>query len=71
MRLIDADALIANKFKNDISYNAFKKLVERQPTIEAITIVRCKDCQWQRDCEESVGSEYFCADGERRDHETN
>lgn len=33
MRLIDADALIANKFKNDISYNAFCSLVKRQPTV--------------------------------------
>lgn len=33
MRLIDADALIANKFKNDISYNAFVSLVKRQPTV--------------------------------------
>lgn len=32
MRLIDADALIANKFKNPISYNAFVSLVKRQPT---------------------------------------
>lgn len=34
MKMIDADALIANKFKNDISYNAFVNLVKRQPTIE-------------------------------------
>lgn len=34
MRLIDGDALIANKFKNDISYKAFVNLVKRQPTIE-------------------------------------
>ena len=33
-RLIDADALIANQFKNDISYKAFVNLVKRQPTIE-------------------------------------
>ena len=35
MRLIDADALIENQFKNDISYKAFVNLVKRQPTIEA------------------------------------
>ncbi len=33
---------------------------------EYAPIVRCKDCKWQRDCEESVGNEYFCADGEKR-----
>ena len=35
MRLIDADALIACEFKNDISFKALKNLVSRQPTIEA------------------------------------
>lgn len=34
-------------------------------------LVRCKDCKWQRDCEESVGNEYYCADGVRKDNETN
>lgn len=66
MRLIDADALIANKFKNDISYNAFKKLVDRQPTIDAVPVVMCEDCMWQKDCEESVGNKYFCADGVKK-----
>lgn len=37
-RLIDADALMAHKFKNDISYNAFCSLVKRQPTVN----------QWRR-----------------------
>ena len=35
-RLIDADALIENRFKNDISYNAFVKLVKRQTTVDAV-----------------------------------
>ena len=34
MRLVDADALIENQFKNDISYKAFVNLVKRQPTVE-------------------------------------
>ena len=34
MRLIDADVLISNQFKNDISYKAFVNLVKRQPTAE-------------------------------------
>ena len=38
MRLIDADALIANKFKNDISYNAFVNLVKRQETVDVIPV---------------------------------
>ena len=32
-RLIDGDAVIANRFKNPISYNAFRNLIERQMTV--------------------------------------
>ena len=45
MRLIDADALIANKFKNDISYNAFVSLVKRQPTVQETKAGRWIDCR--------------------------
>lgn len=34
MRLINADALMEHKFKNDISYKAFCNLIKRAPTIE-------------------------------------
>ena len=44
MRLIDADKLMENKFKNDISYNAFCNLVKRQPSIDAVP-VRCGECK--------------------------
>lgn len=36
MRLIDADELLKNEFKNDISFNAFQNLVKRQKTIDAV-----------------------------------
>lgn len=45
MRLIDADELLNNEFKNDISFNAFQNLVKRQKTIDAVPVVRCKDCK--------------------------
>lgn len=45
MRLIDADALIENKFKNDISYNAFVSLVKRQPSAQPKLDEWCKDCK--------------------------
>ena len=41
MRLIDADELIKNEFKNDISYKAFVNIVKRQPTIG-----ECKKGEW-------------------------
>lgn len=40
-RLIDADKLMEQKFKNPISYNAFVNLVKRQPTVEP------KQGQWE------------------------
>lgn len=78
MRLIDADVLIGKVFKNDISYNAFKSLVKREPTVDAVPVVRCKDCKeyisrWNGDyiCGR-IGSYYgntkpddFCSYGER------
>ncbi|MBQ1573681.1 MAG: hypothetical protein IIZ78_21360 [Clostridiales bacterium] len=45
MKLIDADKLMENKFKNDISYNAFCNLVKRQPSVDAVPVVRCRDCK--------------------------
>lgn len=57
MRLIDADKLMENKFKNDISYNAFCNLVKRQPSIDAVKhgrwkyisflTVECSECKTQ------------------------
>jgi len=38
-RLIDADKLLENKFKNDISWNAFEKLIKRQQTVDAVEVV--------------------------------
>lgn len=92
-RLIDADTLTANKFKNDISYNSFCNLVKRQPTIDAVQVVRCCDCKWwdKTDKDSSYGychackhahfsknweisiyrtykSDWYCADGERKDN---
>ena len=45
MKLIDADKLLENSFKNPISYNAFCNLVKRQMTVDAVPVVRCKDCK--------------------------
>lgn len=39
MRLIDADKLIEQKFKNPISYAAFCNLVKRQMTVDAVPVV--------------------------------
>lgn len=79
MAYIDRDKLIENKFKNDISYNAFVSLVKRQPTADVVEVVRCKDCKHreQYDCNNimldgtkcGVTDDWFCADGERKETE--
>ena len=81
MRLIDADALMECKFKNDIGYNAFCNLVKRQETVDAVPVVRCADCKhWgetDHGCHTLLGkcgytgqctpSFNFCCFGERRE----
>lgn len=48
MRLIDADALIkkalAEAFFDSAAEDTFCELVETAPTIDAVEVVRCKDC---------------------------
>ena len=78
MRLIDADALMADVRKNSESYFAddfAHERVDRQPTIDAVPVVRCKDCLYYNagfEClKEGYGIEYpqdwFCAGGQRRE----
>lgn len=82
MRLIDADKLMENKFKNDISYNAFCNLVKRQPSIDAVPVIRCKDCKYayitnDGECKycdiwfpveaKYLDGDYYCASAERRE----
>ena len=74
IRLIDADKLLENKFKNDISWNAFEKLIKRQTTIDAVEVVRCEDCKYwngetkgcvRNPCVEPWRKNDFCSYGER------
>lgn len=77
MRLIDADALIGYSFKNPISYNAFVNLVKRQPTVDAVQVVRCGECKcfenenfpngcgWCDKLGRVTFDDWYCADGER------
>lgn len=52
MRLIDADALDIGKANPDVfkmpeyaeGWNAAIKIINEAPTIDAIPVVRCKDC---------------------------
>lgn len=95
MRLIDADALIS-KLKECISIEWNNKCapvswaeadanfiddLENAPTIDAVPVVRCKDCQWGKKWKNAfeverfkcdllfvdVSPEAFCSYGERKE----
>ncbi len=77
MRLIDADAL-----KGKLTGSRFhfiRNFINKQPTIDAVYVVRCKDCEYYEN-EECVNpyiwmsdgarlwpdEDFYCAKGERR-----
>ena len=89
MRLIDADAVKFNfQYGRDdngillVPYRDAKKLIEAAKTVDAVPVVRCKDCKHSYedldglccsygpsvDC--VVSDFHFCANGERKDGET-
>lgn len=52
-RLIDANALMKNIGKipqlRGITYGRMKKAVEETPTIDAVEVVRCRECKYRGD----------------------
>ena len=79
MRLIDVDAFL-EKMKRTSRYFDVKFDIEEMPTIDAVPVVRCKDCIRRYDTEEcpmcylSEGKYYeytnengFCDRGERKE----
>lgn len=97
MRLIDADELkkiiagnsyILRDSINSMNFGMFldgiEQAIDEAPTIDAVPVVRCKDC---KHCEYAsnripveqawvcyklgidVEQDWFCADGERKDNE--
>lgn len=90
MRLIDADALVKQIESPYTEYSimihlrrAIKDFIDSAPTIDAIEVVRCKDCIWFNKGENEVDSwtsctafagvylhvddDHFCSHGERRE----
>ena len=50
MRLIDADALIAEYDRVHIGEpGKARKLMEDAPTIDAVEVVRCRECKYHED----------------------
>lgn len=86
MRLIDADALkdkcyitVNGTTIGRTNYVMFHE-IDEAPTIDAVQVVRCKDCiHWKADNEvfelgfccvfpqKWVAETFYCADGERRE----
>lgn len=50
MRLIDADAIKLKKgfFENINNVPKFFEWLGKQPTIDAVEVVRCEDCKWHK-----------------------
>ena len=87
MRLIDADALLKEKLavpiapvlQGDFVHWSFMVPAEKikdYPTVDAVPIVRCKDCKWRHNDNRTrtawkpcdmlkVSDDWFCDDGER------
>lgn len=49
MRLIDADALMRDIARYHLSDGKFQHWVEVQPTVDAVPVIRCKDCKHMGD----------------------
>lgn len=87
MRLIDADAVKFNfQYGYDdngillVPYRDAKKLIEAAKTVDAVEVVRCKDCKHYKPDEYECGCDFagglpyvkaddFCSYGERRDYD--
>lgn len=96
MRLIDADELIVELYQDQpmdwtgsdaevqefIDWELFRGMVINFPAIDAVPVVRCKDCKWLYDemddycCRSHRGlaricENSFCSYGERKDGDGN
>lgn len=81
MRLIDADALKKSLLEKGFYPAIVKRAIEDAPVVDAVEVVRCKDCIYTRKlygrlmCKYGKCSGYilcedfFCATGERRGEE--
>lgn len=66
MRLIDADDLGVGRCSKDVlpaaycaGWNNLLGLIEKAPTVDAVPVVRCKDCAYTREKDE-YESVYLC-----------
>ncbi len=87
MRLIDADALGVGRCSRNLlpadycaGWNGMVRLLEKAPTVDAVEVVRCRDCKHYKPDEYECGCDFagglpyvkaddFCSYGERRDYD--
>lgn len=86
MRLIDADTLKAEftgNFNELWHYTGVRAVIDNAPTIDAVPVVRCKECLNSYKCcdgtlrcdnsygpdnmDREVSADWFCANGERKE----
>ena len=76
IRLIDADELRKDILDLPNCYNGYSDaydkaciidMIDEQPTVDAVEVVRCKDCRKWCICHHS--DDYYCADAERKEDE--
>ena len=81
MRLIDADALIEESESGgwDIDLKEIRMVLKYVPTIDAVPVVRCKECEyynitccssgtgWCENMDMGVSDDFYCANGARRE----
>lgn len=59
---------------------AIKCFVEQMPTVDAVEVVRCKDCRWRKErglcymisgtgVGTGTGDDFFCSYGERKEND--
>ena len=74
-RLIDADRALETVYEQGIAHpNAYHLtnyatlILREAPTVDAVEVVRCKDCMAHNLCrfEQSQGPDGFCSCGERK-----
>ena len=82
MRLIDADALMdafnesdRDSALADYVFNTVVNVIHMSPTVDAVEVVRCKDCKWwdgkhglcwrEEDVPTAFEFDDFCSYGER------
>ena len=63
MRLIDADKIIKEVYENPFVTDSVKTYVKcsvvEQPTIDAVEVVRCRDCKhWYQDADSGMACEF-------------